>query len=63
MHEQKMLSKAKIVILFTSSSCLLPSDSAGDNARELWWTSQELSFVEIIPPWFSVLIYHLGDEQ
>jgi hypothetical protein len=32
-------------------------------ARGLWWTNQELSPVDIIPPRFSMLIYHLGDEQ
>jgi hypothetical protein len=30
--------------------------------RELWWTDQDFSPV-IIPPWFSMLIYHLEDEQ
>jgi hypothetical protein len=28
-----------------------------------WWTNQEFSPVDIIPPWFSMLIYYLGDEQ
>jgi hypothetical protein len=32
----------------------------GRIAREIWWTDQELSPVDIIPPWFSMLIYHLG---
>jgi hypothetical protein len=32
-------------------------------ARELWWTDQEPSSVDIIPPSFSMLIYHMGDEQ
>jgi hypothetical protein len=31
-------------------------------AREFRRTNQ-FSPVDIIPPWFSVLIYHLGDEQ
>jgi hypothetical protein len=30
---------------------------------KFWWTSQEFFYVDIIPPWFSMLIYHLGDEQ
>jgi hypothetical protein len=39
---------------------LVHDNSAGTIARELWWTSQFYS-VDIIPPWFSMLIYHLGD--
>jgi hypothetical protein len=42
---------------------LLLDGSAGRIARALWWTNQEFSPVNIIPPWFSMLIYHLGDEQ
>jgi hypothetical protein len=31
---------------------------------ELWWMSLEFYFVNIvIPPWFSMFMYHLGDEQ
>jgi hypothetical protein len=38
--------------------------TVGRIVKELWWTSQEFSSVDIIiPPWFSMLIYHLGDEQ
>jgi hypothetical protein len=37
--------------------------TAGRIARELWWTNQEISSVDNIPPWFSMLMYHLGDEQ
>jgi hypothetical protein len=38
--------------------------TAGRIARELWWKNQEFSSVNtIIPPWFSMLIYHMGDEQ
>jgi hypothetical protein len=32
-------------------------------ARELWWTKQEFSPVDNITPWFSMLMFHLGDEQ
>jgi hypothetical protein len=39
---------------------LLVDDSAGRVAREIWWTKEEFSPVDIIPPWFSMLIYHLG---
>jgi hypothetical protein len=28
--------------------------------REIWWTNQGFSLVDIIPPWFSMLIYYLG---
>jgi hypothetical protein len=37
--------------------------SAGGIVRELWWTNQEFSTADIIPPCFSMLMYHLGDEQ
>jgi hypothetical protein len=33
------------------------------SARELWWKNQEFSPADIIPPWLSMLIYHLGGEQ
>jgi hypothetical protein len=29
-------------------------------SRELWWTSQDISSVDFIQPWLSMLIYHLG---
>jgi hypothetical protein len=45
------------------TSCLLPDNSTGWIARELWWTNQEFSSVDIITPWLSMLMYHLGDEQ
>jgi hypothetical protein len=34
--------------------------TAGKTVTELWLMSQELSPVDIIPPWFSKLIYHLA---
>jgi hypothetical protein len=52
-------SKAK----FISFVKFLLDDSAGRIARELWWTGQEFCPVDIIPPWFSMFIYHLWDEQ
>jgi hypothetical protein len=58
-----MLSKATFTILFAHSSCLLPEDSAIRIARELWWMNQVFYLVDIIPPWFAMLMYHLGDEQ
>jgi hypothetical protein len=30
---------------------------------DLWWMNHEFSPVNIILPWLSMLIYHLGDEQ
>jgi hypothetical protein len=43
-----------------------PDVSAGRTARELWWTSQELSPAassSSSSPWRSTLTYHPGDEQ
>jgi hypothetical protein len=33
---------------------LLPDDLAGRITRDLWWTNQEFSPVNIIPPWFTL---------
>jgi hypothetical protein len=41
---------------------LLIDNSACRISREFWWTNQEFSSVDI-PPWFSMPMYHLGDEQ
>jgi hypothetical protein len=35
----------------------------GRIARELWWMNQEFSSSDIILPWFSMLIFHLGNEE
>jgi hypothetical protein len=59
----KILCKVKFITPFAPSSCLLQDDSAGKIARELQWANQEFFSVDIIPSWFSKLIYHLGDEQ
>jgi hypothetical protein len=37
--------------------------TAGRTSRELWWTNQEFSFVDVIPPCFYMFIYDLGDEE
>jgi hypothetical protein len=37
--------------------------NAGRISRELWWTNQEISPVDMIPPWLFVLMYHLEDVQ
>jgi hypothetical protein len=43
--------EGQILIPFTHSSFLLPDDSDGTDARELWWTNQEFSPASItIPP-------------
>jgi hypothetical protein len=60
---EKKFHKAKFIISFTHSYCLLPDDSAGRIFRELWWMNQECSCVSFIPPWFSMLIYQLGNEK
>jgi hypothetical protein len=57
-----ILCKAKFIIAFTTSPALLQDGSAGRIARDLWWTNYEFSPVDIISTWFSMLIYHLGDE-
>jgi hypothetical protein len=59
----KILCKVKFITPFAPSSCLLQDDLAGKIARELQWANQEFFSVDIIPSWFSMLIYHLGDEQ
>jgi hypothetical protein len=35
-------------------------DGTSNVARELWWTNHNFP-VNITPPWFSVLIFHVGD--
>jgi hypothetical protein len=57
-----MFRKAKFIISFARSSCLVLDNSAGTIAREIWCTKQEFS-ADVIPPWVSMLIYGLGDEQ
>jgi hypothetical protein len=59
----KNISQGQILIPFAHYSCLLQDDSAGRTVRELWWTNQKFSSVNIIPPLFTMLIYHMGDEQ
>jgi hypothetical protein len=59
----KKLRMAKCIIPFARSTCLLPDDSADRIAIELWFTNHEFCPADIIPPRFSMLIYHLGDEE
>jgi hypothetical protein len=48
---------------FHHSSCLLADVSAGNIARDLSLASQEFSSAYIITPCFSMLIYHLEDQE
>jgi hypothetical protein len=59
---KEILRNAKL-ISFASYTCFATRYIAGRIARELWWTNQEFSPLYIIPPWFSILMYRLGDEQ
>jgi hypothetical protein len=34
-----------------------------DISMGLWWENQEFPSLDIIPPWFSMPIFHLRDEQ
>jgi hypothetical protein len=52
--------KAKVIIHFVRLSSLLPDGSAGRIIWELCWMNQLFSSVNIIPPWFFMLIYHMG---
>jgi hypothetical protein len=45
-----------------SSSCAVRWLCRSNCQRVFWWTDL-LSPVDIIPPWLSVLIYHLGVEK
>jgi hypothetical protein len=48
----------KTLSVLRSFLLLAPDVSAGRTARELWWTSKDLS-----SPSLSMLAYHSGDEQ
>jgi hypothetical protein len=52
--------KVNISFLRQVSSALLPDDSACKIVRDIWWTNQDFSPVDNIPPWFSMIMYHLG---
>jgi hypothetical protein len=54
---KEILGKAKF-ISFASSSWF-----ARRIVKELWWKNQELFDVYIVPPRFSMLIYHLGSKH
>jgi hypothetical protein len=37
--------------------------TAGRISREVWWKNREYFAVDIIPSWFSMPVYHQGDEK
>jgi hypothetical protein len=55
----EILRKVKFIIPFALPPVCYQM-TAGRIARELWWTNQKFSSVDIIPPWFYMLLYHLG---
>jgi hypothetical protein len=59
---EQILRKAKFIISFASSSCLLLDGSADRISRELWWTNQ-FPLVDIIPPWLSMLIWVMNNRS
>jgi hypothetical protein len=47
--------QGQIVIPLAHFFYLLPDDTAGSIAKELWWTNKEFSSaIIIIPPWLSL---------
>jgi hypothetical protein len=59
----KNILQGQILIPFSRFPCLLPDDSTGRIAKEVYWTNKEFSPVDTIPPWVSMLIYHQGNKQ
>jgi hypothetical protein len=55
---KEILRKAKFIIPSPVPPDLVLDISAGRISRELWWTNQEFSAVDISPPRFSILVYH-----
>jgi hypothetical protein len=37
--------------------------TAGRIARELWWTNQEFSSLDVVSQWLTILVYYLKDDQ
>jgi hypothetical protein len=62
-HEQSYLLRPYSYLPSPVHPALLLDYSAGRIAGELWWTNQKFSPVCIIPPLFSMPIYHVGDEK
>jgi hypothetical protein len=52
----KLLCKVKFIIILSRSSSLQPNDTTVRIYGELWWTNQEFFSVDIISPWFFLLI-------
>jgi hypothetical protein len=57
---RQIIRKAKFIISFASSSYFTTRLLCWQNWKELWWMNQEFSPVDIIPPWFSMVVYHVG---
>jgi quinol-cytochrome oxidoreductase complex cytochrome b subunit len=55
--------KAKFIMSLAKFLLICYEMTAERNARYLWWTNQELSPVDITPPWFYMPIFHMGDKQ
>jgi hypothetical protein len=60
---KEILSRKNSVFSFAVFLLLRYQMTAGRVARELWWTNQEISSVDVIPSWISILMYNLGDKQ
>jgi hypothetical protein len=55
--------KAKLIIFLRQvPPALLLDGSPRKISKDLWWTNQEFSPVDITPPWYPMLMYHLVDE-
>jgi hypothetical protein len=59
-YEQRHFVRPIYYFLHPVPPAFVLDDCAGGFAREFWWTNQEFSPADIIPPWFSMHIYHLG---
>jgi hypothetical protein len=55
--------KAKLIISFSISSCFATRWPYWQNYQRDLVDESGVSSVDIIAPWFSMLIYQLGDEQ
>jgi hypothetical protein len=62
-YEQRYIVRPNSSYSLPVHPALLLDNPACRIARKLWWTNQEFSHVSIISPCFSMLIYHLRDEQ
>jgi hypothetical protein len=61
--EQRYLTGQMHNFILPVPPALLLDDCTYEIAREVLWMNKDFSPAGIIPPWFSILICHLGDEQ